>query len=93
MQLPLPKHLQTQRILDLVAFHKDVDGLSSHNQELLRHNLPSYLGYPRFTPCAPLAVLEMLQAGKISLEGKKGTEPRDGPGSHRAGWRRRRRRC
>ena len=64
VQLPLPEHLDSQAILDAVSPHKDVDGFHPINTGLLSQ------GRPRFIPCTPLGILEILRAHKIDTAGK-----------------------
>ena len=64
VQLPLPKHLNTDLILDAVTALKDVDGFGPENLGLLTS------GRPRLLPCTPHGVLVMLQRYNISVAGK-----------------------
>ena len=56
VQLPLPKHLSTQFILDAIAPEKDVDGLSTHSMGQLA--IPNC--EPLFIPCTALGVKNIL---------------------------------
>ncbi|MEI6687020.1 MAG: bifunctional 5,10-methylenetetrahydrofolate dehydrogenase/5,10-methenyltetrahydrofolate cyclohydrolase, partial [Planctomycetota bacterium] len=64
VQLPLPKHLNTDLILDAVTALKDVDGFGPENLGLLTS------GRPRLLPCTPHGVLVMLQRYNIPVAGK-----------------------
>lgn len=64
VQLPLPKHLDTELILDAVTPLKDVDGFGPENLGLLTS------GRPRLLPCTPHGVLIMLQRNNIPISGK-----------------------
>lgn len=65
IQLPLPKHLDTHAIIDLVPAEKDVDGLSKNNLgKLLR-------GQDGLVPCTPLGVMRMLEHYEIETSGKR----------------------
>ena len=65
IQLPLPKQLDTHRIIDLLPPEKDVDGLSKNNLgKLLR-------GVPGLVPCTPLGVMRILEHYEISTTGKR----------------------
>ena len=64
VQLPLPRQLSSTRILQSVAVNKDVDGFNWMNLGALAD------GYPRFVPCTPLAVVALLDAAKIAIEGR-----------------------
>lgn len=65
VQLPLPKHMNKERVLREVSPTKDVDGLHFENLGLLMQ------GSPRFSPCTPLGVIEMLKFYNIPMEGRR----------------------
>ena len=56
IQLPLPKHLSTQLLLDAIAPEKDVDGLSTHSMGQLA--IPN--SKETFVPCTALGVKHIL---------------------------------
>lgn len=64
VQLPLPKHIREQVILDAVVAHKDVDCFHPHNVGLLVQ------GRPRFLPCTPAGCQRLLAEYKIETAGK-----------------------
>lgn len=64
VQLPLPAHLDTDRILTAVVPDKDADGLHPFNLGELA------LGRPRVVPCTPAGIVELLRRHGISLEGR-----------------------
>ena len=64
IQLPLPKHIDTTKILERVSPSKDVDGFHPYNMGRLVEGLES------FVPCTPLGVMEMFKEYKIDLYGK-----------------------
>lgn len=64
VQLPLPKHLDSQRVLESIAFSKDVDGLHATNAGL------TLMGVPHFRSCTPYGVMKMLESTGIELAGK-----------------------
>jgi methylenetetrahydrofolate dehydrogenase (NADP+)/methenyltetrahydrofolate cyclohydrolase len=64
VQLPLPKHFDTQRILETIAFDKDVDGLHATNAGL------TLMGNPHFRSCTPYGVMKMLESIGYPLEGR-----------------------
>ncbi len=64
VQLPLPDHADTQQILDLIDPLKDVDAFHPHNVGLLSQ------GRPRYLPCTPHGVLQILNRYDISCVGK-----------------------
>ncbi|MFN3564617.1 MAG: bifunctional methylenetetrahydrofolate dehydrogenase/methenyltetrahydrofolate cyclohydrolase FolD [Burkholderiaceae bacterium] len=63
VQLPLPKHLDANRILETIAFEKDVDGLHPMNAGL------SLMGRPHFRSCTPYGVMKMLESIDYPLKG------------------------
>lgn len=67
LQLPLPKHLDEQRAIDLINPNKDVDGLTIHNQGLLA------LGRidEAILPCTPYGVIRIFDEIGYDLEGKE----------------------
>jgi methylenetetrahydrofolate dehydrogenase (NADP+)/methenyltetrahydrofolate cyclohydrolase len=65
VQLPLPPPHQPSRVLDSVHPLKDVDGFHPENVGLLHQ------GRPRFVPCTPAGILELLDAYEIPLAGKR----------------------
>lgn len=65
LQLPLPKHLNSQAAIDLIAAEKDVDGLSPVNQGLIVWRRPGLV------PCTPLGVMELIRTTGVDLNGKR----------------------
>lgn len=65
LQLPLPPHLESLRFLSLVAPEKDVDGFHPENVGLL------WQGRPRFAPCTPAGILELLRFYRVPLTGRR----------------------
>ncbi len=65
VQLPLPKHINKYKVLEAISPDKDVDGLHPYNQGLLA------IGKPRFSPCTPAGVIEILKFYQIPLQGAK----------------------
>ncbi len=64
VQLPLPPHLDSDTILHAVHPLKDVDGFHPENVGLLG------LGSPRYLPCTPFGVQQMIQRYGIPTRGK-----------------------
>jgi methylenetetrahydrofolate dehydrogenase (NADP+)/methenyltetrahydrofolate cyclohydrolase len=64
VQLPLPSHIDTTKILELIDPKKDVDGFHAYNFGRLMTGLDG------FVPCTPLGVMEMLKAYNIDPKGK-----------------------
>jgi methylenetetrahydrofolate dehydrogenase (NADP+)/methenyltetrahydrofolate cyclohydrolase len=65
VQLPLPPGHDTTRVLDSVHPLKDVDGFHPENVGLLHQ------GRPRFVPCTPAGIMELLAAYDIPIRGKR----------------------
>ena len=64
VQLPLPPHIHSERILDAISPHKDVDGFHPVNQGNL------VVGADGFRPCTPLGVMKLLEAADCDPKGK-----------------------
>ena len=64
IQLPLPGHVDTKRLLEAVDPAKDVDGFHPVNVGRLQS------GQPGLQPCTPAGVMEMLRRRGISVVGK-----------------------
>jgi methylenetetrahydrofolate dehydrogenase (NADP+) / methenyltetrahydrofolate cyclohydrolase len=64
VQLPLPKQIDESAIIHAVAPHKDVDCFHPENVGLLT------IGKPRFKPCTPHGVQQLLERNGISVAGK-----------------------
>jgi len=64
IQLPLPAHIDTTKLLELVSPEKDVDGFHPYNVGRLVTNLDG------FVPCTPLGVMELLKEYNIDVKGK-----------------------
>ncbi len=64
VQLPLPKHLDTNQVIETISPKKDVDGFHSENIGKLMQNKP------HFRPCTPKGVMTILATIGINLVGK-----------------------
>lgn len=64
VQLPLPKHIDEDKVLTAIDPNKDVDGFHPMNLGHL------FVGNPTMIPCTPYGVMKMFEAYDISLEGK-----------------------
>lgn len=64
VQLPLPGHIDESRIIRAVAPIKDIDGFGPENLGLLA------AGHPRYLPCTPAGVQQLLLRNDLSPEGK-----------------------
>ncbi len=65
VQLPLPDHLDENRIIEAIAPEKDIDGIHPVNAGRL------YLGRPTLVPGTPLGIMRMLDEYEIALEGAR----------------------
>ena len=64
VQLPLPKHVDTDKILEVIDPKKDVDGFHAYNVGRLVTKLDS------FVACTPLGVMKMFEEYNIDLKGQ-----------------------
>lgn len=64
VQLPLPGHIDSQTVLRAVSPHKDVDAFHPENVGLLVQ------GQPRFLPCTPYGVQQLLLRNGIETAGR-----------------------
>ncbi|NWF89453.1 MAG: bifunctional methylenetetrahydrofolate dehydrogenase/methenyltetrahydrofolate cyclohydrolase FolD [Ignavibacteriaceae bacterium] len=64
VQLPLPKHINEEKIIEAVSPHKDVDGFHPVNVGNL------VIGKDTFLPCTPAGIQELLVRYNIPLKGK-----------------------
>jgi methylenetetrahydrofolate dehydrogenase (NADP+) / methenyltetrahydrofolate cyclohydrolase len=63
VQLPLPKQISAQKVIDAIAPAKDVDGFHPFNVGLL------HLGRPALAPCTPAGVMRLIDSTGIRIEG------------------------
>ena len=68
VQLPLPKHLDEEKVIERIATHKDVDGFTTHNAGSLWSNVNQKT---RLLPATPLGVIRLLKEYKIDMLGKE----------------------
>lgn len=64
VQLPLPKHIDANKIIDTIAPEKDVDGFHAVNIGSIQ------IGNENLVPCTPLGIMIMLEKEGIEVEGK-----------------------
>ena len=64
VQMPLPKHISENNIMEHISPKKDVDGLNPYNIGRL------YLKEEGLFPCTPLGVIEILKRSNIKIAGK-----------------------
>lgn len=65
VQLPLPRHISEQRILEAIDYRKDVDGFHAINVGRL------VAGLPCFMPATPRGILELLRRYDVPTSGKR----------------------
>lgn len=65
VQLPLPEHIDEQKIIMAIDYKKDVDGFHPINVGRMS------IGFPCFIPATPLGILTLLQYYDIEMTGKK----------------------
>lgn len=63
VQLPLPPHIDSHKVIEAIAPEKDVDGFHVANAGALM------TGKPLFRPCTPYGVMKMFEAYGIDLKG------------------------
>jgi methylenetetrahydrofolate dehydrogenase (NADP+)/methenyltetrahydrofolate cyclohydrolase len=64
IQLPLPKHVDTKRLLEAVSPDKDVDGFHPVNAGRLQS------GQPGLAPCTPAGIIEILRRSGLPIAGE-----------------------
>lgn len=65
VQLPLPKQINSQAVLERILPHKDVDGFHPYNVGRL------VVKMPLMRPCTPKGVMTLLESYGVEVEGKK----------------------
>jgi methylenetetrahydrofolate dehydrogenase (NADP+)/methenyltetrahydrofolate cyclohydrolase len=65
VQLPLPKHFDSDAVLKAISPAKDVDGFHAENVGALMQ------GNPRFIPCTPYGIMKFFSDAGIELKGKE----------------------
>jgi methylenetetrahydrofolate dehydrogenase (NADP+)/methenyltetrahydrofolate cyclohydrolase len=65
VQLPLPKGINDQAVIEALDPLKDVDGFHPENTGLLAQ------GKPRFVPCTPLGVVELVRESGLDIAGQR----------------------
>lgn len=64
VQLPLPSHINEQRVIEAVRRDKDVDGFHPENVGRMALNLPTFL------PATPFGIIQLLERYQVPTEGK-----------------------
>jgi len=65
VQMPLPPHIDQQTVIEAISPAKDVDGLHPYNVGRLATDKP------RFVPCTPRGILELLARYGVATEGRR----------------------
>jgi methylenetetrahydrofolate dehydrogenase (NADP+)/methenyltetrahydrofolate cyclohydrolase len=65
VQLPLPGHINSERVIEAISPDKDVDGFHPCNFGLLA------IGKPLFQPCTPYGIMKLLEITGVDLKGKE----------------------
>ena len=65
VQLPLPKHINEEKVLETISPDKDVDGFHPYNVGRL------ILGKPIYQPCTPYGIMVLMKEYGIDLTGKE----------------------
>lgn len=63
VQLPLPPHISTEKVIEAIAPHKDVDGFHPYNLGKLAQNQPG------LRPCTPVGIVTLLSHTDVKLQG------------------------
>jgi methylenetetrahydrofolate dehydrogenase (NADP+)/methenyltetrahydrofolate cyclohydrolase len=64
VQMPLPRHIQAQRVIEAIATAKDVDGFSVHSAGCLMAGLPG------LKPATPYGCMKLIESTGQTLKGK-----------------------
>ena len=64
VQLPVPKHIDSHKVLEAISPDKDVDGFHPMNVGAL------VTGNIRFAPCTPYGAMKLLEKAGVTIEGK-----------------------
>lgn len=65
VQLPLPKHINSKKVIDVIDINKDVDGFKPENMGKIAQNRE-----PLVYPCTPLGIINLLEEYNVEVEGK-----------------------
>jgi methylenetetrahydrofolate dehydrogenase (NADP+)/methenyltetrahydrofolate cyclohydrolase len=64
VQMPLPRHIDPQKVIESIATHKDVDGFSVHSAGALMAGLPG------LRPATPFGCMKLIESTGVNLKGK-----------------------
>jgi methylenetetrahydrofolate dehydrogenase (NADP+)/methenyltetrahydrofolate cyclohydrolase len=67
LQMPLPKHMDAEKVQEAIDPSKDVEGVNPKNMGLL------FYGWPGLAPCTALAVMELIRSTGATIKGKQVT--------------------
>lgn len=65
VQLPIPKHMDEDKVIQAIAPEKDVDGFHPQSVGAMT------IGEPGFLPCTPAGIIQLLKRSNIEIEGKE----------------------
>jgi methylenetetrahydrofolate dehydrogenase (NADP+) / methenyltetrahydrofolate cyclohydrolase len=65
VQLPLPEHVDENKVIQYINPAKDIDGFHPMNRGRMAMNLPSYL------PATPFGIMQLIERYKIETEGRR----------------------
>ena len=64
VQMPVPKQIDPDRVIEAISPDKDVDAFHAYNVGKL------FTGAPRFQPCTPAGVMRLLKEANVEISGK-----------------------
>lgn len=64
VQLPLPKHIDSTKVIERIAPHKDVDGFHPYNVGRLCQRIPT------LRACTPYGIMKLLETTELNLKGR-----------------------
>lgn len=64
VQLPLPEHMNEQKVIQAISPKKDVDGFHPESVGNM------FIGTPGYLPCTPAGIIQLLKRSDIQIEGK-----------------------
>jgi methylenetetrahydrofolate dehydrogenase (NADP+)/methenyltetrahydrofolate cyclohydrolase len=64
VQMPLPKHISPQKVIEAISTRKDVDGYSVQSAG------ETLTGLPGFRPCTPYGCMKLIESTGVDLKGK-----------------------
>lgn len=64
VQMPLPEHIDEQKVVDSIPPHKDADGLTPLNLGNL------FINHESVTPCTPTGIIRLIESADVHIQGK-----------------------